>query len=187
MRRRLETIDAMRDRITRATFELHATVGPARTTVSAVAERAGVQRHTVYRHFPEPVDLIRACSAHSLRVTNPPDPVAWQAIDPPRRLEVGLDQLYAYFRANERLLGNIVRDMAVMPELVEGTALNRARTEDLRETLVEGIGASTTSLRALVGHATDYSTWRSLTSKGLTDVEARDAMVRLVRTTQPAG
>jgi AcrR family transcriptional regulator len=187
MRRRLETIDAMRDRITRATFELHATVGPAKTTISAVAERAGVQRHTVYRHFPEPVDLIRACSAHSLQVTNPPDPAVWRSIGPPRRLEVGLDQLYAYFRANDRLLGNIVRDMAVMPELVAGTALNRARTEELREVLVESLDAPTATQRALVGHATDYSTWRSLTSKGLSDAEARDAMVRLVRVSLPAG
>ena len=149
--------------------------------MSAIAERAGVQRHTVYRHFPDPVDLIRACSAHSIQVTNPPDPAAWRGIVPAERLEVGLGQLYAYFRANERLLANIVRDSAVMPDLVAGTVVNRARTEELRTALLDGLGHRSTGANAAVGHATDFSTWRSLTTRGLSDDQARDAMARFIR------
>ena len=59
-RRKAET----RERIVEATVALHTSIGPARTTISAVAERAGVERHTVYAHFPDDGSLLRACSAH---------------------------------------------------------------------------------------------------------------------------
>lgn len=184
MRRRLEDIERTRDRITRAAFELHATVGPARTSISGVAERAGVQRHTVYRHFPTTVDLIRACTEHGLSVTGPPDPADWRAIeDQTKRLGVALGQLYAYFRANERMLGNIFRDMPIMPELVEGSAAFAERFGELYAALTEPLidGQRSASIGAAVGHAMDFTTWRSLTAKGLTDEQARDVMVTFVR------
>ena len=59
-RRQAET----RQRIVDAAVELHTSVGPARTTISAIAERAGVERHTVYAHFPDEPTLFRACSTH---------------------------------------------------------------------------------------------------------------------------
>jgi len=115
MSRRREQLDAMSQRIAEAAFELHGTVGPAQTSISAVAERAGVQRHTVYHHFPDLGTLFRACTDHGMRVTRTPEAAPWRAIDDPTdRLRHGLDELYAYYRANTRLLGNILRDMPFM-------------------------------------------------------------------------
>src|SRR3954468_16571918 len=84
-----------RERITEAAVELHGTVGPARTTISAVAERAGVQRHTVYRHFPTEAELFEACSAHWGAANPWPDPARWEG------LEDGLDQLYRWYEQTE--------------------------------------------------------------------------------------
>lgn len=185
MCRRLEGIERTRDRIARAAFELHATLGPARTSISGVAERAGVQRHTVYRHFPTTVELIRACTEHGITVTQPPDPAEWRRTDDPtERLRVGLGQLYAYFRANERLVGNIFRDMPIMPELVEGSKPFAERFGELHAALTEPLAAGQGSppiIGAAVGHAMDFATWRSLTAKGLTDDQALEAMVTFVR------
>src|SRR5262245_46126234 len=87
-----------RRRITEAAFELHGTIGPVRTTVSAIAERAGVQRHTVYRHFPTEDDLFLACSSHFAEQNPRPDQEPWGAIDDPSaRLTRALDELYAYY------------------------------------------------------------------------------------------
>ena len=91
-------LEATRQRIAEAAFELHTTVGPAQTSISAVAERAGVQRHTVYHHFPDMTSLIRACTAHGMRMTGIPDAASWLAIeDPIARLRHGLGELYAYY------------------------------------------------------------------------------------------
>ena len=107
--------DETRQRIAEAAFELHATVGPAQTSISAVAERAGVQRHTVYHHFPDLTSLFRACTEHGMVVTRTPEAAPWRAIeDPTDRLRHGLGELYAYYRANARLLGNVTRDMPLL-------------------------------------------------------------------------
>src|ERR1700704_7085337 len=101
MERRREQLDAMSQRIAQAAFELHATVGPAQTSISAVAERAGVQRHTVYHHFPDMTSLMRACTDHGMRVTRTPEAGPWRAIeDPTARLRHGLGELYAYYQSN---------------------------------------------------------------------------------------
>src|SRR5512134_1449821 len=92
-RRRAALEEETRRRITEAAVELHGTIGPARTTVSAVADRAGVQRATVYRHFPDEESLFAACSAHWAMLNPPPDPGSWDEPDPDRRLAVALEQL----------------------------------------------------------------------------------------------
>ncbi len=178
-------MDQTRARITEAAFELHREIGPARTTISAIAERAGVQRHTVYRHFPDMVSLIRACTAHGMRTTVDFDPGTWLAIhDPAERLRAGLGDLYANYRVNEQLIGNIVRDFAVMPELVEGAAA-WSQGLDQMEGILRGpwmTGRLTdAAVAAAVSHAMDFATWRSLTARGMSDVQARDAMVTLVQ------
>src|SRR3954468_18272183 len=102
LKKRAQDMEATRQRITQAAVELHGSVGPARTTVSAVAERAGVQRHTVYRHFPTEADLFDACSAHWGPATPGPDPAQWDG------LEDGLDQLYRWYEQTEYMLANIL-------------------------------------------------------------------------------
>jgi len=182
MSRRRVSLEGMRQRIAEAAFELHATVGPAHTSIKAVAERAGVQRHTVYHHFPDMTSLVRACTEHGMRVTRIPEAAPWLAIgDPTARLRLALGELYAYYRANARLLGNVVRDMPLMDE--GGVEAFVERMGELFAAMAAGWpdAASTQRLRmAAIGHAMSYETWRSLTGNGLTDGEAVDLMLRLV-------
>jgi AcrR family transcriptional regulator len=191
MGRRLESVQETRDRIAAAAFELHATIGPARTTISSVAERAGVQRHTVYHHFPDLTSLFRACTDHGIRVTRFPDSEAWLKIsDPAARLRVGLGDLYGYYRVNARLVGNILRDMPMFAD-VGGTEAFDDQMGQIFATLTEGwkVGeAVPLRLRTAIGHAMAFETWRSLTEHGATDDQARDMMVAfVVAIADPAG
>src|SRR3954470_9623057 len=109
LKKRAEGMAETRLRITEAAVDLHGAIGPARTTVSAVAERAGVQRHTVYRHFPTEQDLFTACSTHFAQVEPLPDPESWRGLDQ------ALDELYAYYERNESMYANLFRDEQLMP------------------------------------------------------------------------
>src|ERR1044072_309192 len=103
-------------RISEAAIELHGTVGPARTTLSAVAKQAGVERRTLYRHFPTEADLFSACSRHWFAANPWPDLDARRAVpDPAERLARALDELYAYYEQTAPMFGNVLRDA----ELVE--------------------------------------------------------------------
>lgn len=184
---RLEQLEATRRRIAEAAFELHGTIGPAQTTISAVAEHAGVQRHTVYHHFPEMASLIRACTEHGMRVTGIPHPTPWRAIaEPGARLRYALGELYTYYRDNARLLGNIVRDMPFMAQ-VGGSEAFVDHMAELFSALAEGWPGDDATQRlrmAAIGHSMSYETWRSLTGLGLNDPEAVDLMLRLVTTVE---
>ncbi|MEA2466829.1 MAG: hypothetical protein QOJ57_955 [Thermoleophilaceae bacterium] len=159
LRKRADAMAGTRLRITEAAVELHGSVGPARTTVSAVAERAGVQRHTVYRHFPTEIDLFEACSAHWGAAHPPPDPAGW------KDLANGLDELYCWYEETEAMLSNILRDAnlvdavpQVMQPLVE--FWDRAR-----RSLSAGLPRRKT-VTAAVAHAVDFRTWQSLVRDG---------------------
>jgi AcrR family transcriptional regulator len=186
MRRRQATVDATRDRIAEAAFELHRDVGPAQATISAIAERAGVQRHTVYRHFPDLVDLIRACTIHGMEVTNLPDPGPWASIaDPVHRLRAALRVMYPYYRANERLIGNILRDLPVMPELAAGSAPYQDALGRIWGTVLEpwakASGPAGHRVRALASLSLEFGTWQALTHRGgLSDSDAVEAMLDAV-------
>jgi AcrR family transcriptional regulator len=110
-------------RITEAAIDLHGTVGPARTTMSAVAMRAGVERRTLYRHFPTEADLFAACSTHYFAVHPWPDLDPWRAMqDPVRRLETALAELYAYYESVEPMLSNVLRDAELVDFAREAVA-----------------------------------------------------------------
>ncbi len=183
MRERRVQWEATRQRITKAAFELHSTVGPAQTSISAVAELAGVQRHTVYHHFPDLGSLFRACTEHGLQVTHIPTGEGWAAIDdPPARLRHALGELYPYYRANARVVGNVIRDLPTMIR-VGGVEPFLEHMTELFSVLARGWSGdgSTQRLRMVaIGHAMAYPTWRSLTDNGLSDAEAVDLMLRLV-------
>ncbi len=111
LKKRAEEMAGTRRRITEAAIELHGSVGPARTTLSAVAKQAGVERRTLYRHFPNEADLFEACSTHYFSANPWPDLATWRAIrDPQQRLERALDELYAYYERTEPMLSNVLRD-----------------------------------------------------------------------------
>jgi AcrR family transcriptional regulator len=183
---RAELEEQTRRRITESAVELHGTVGPARTSVSAVAERAGVRRSTVYRHFPDEAALFDACSA-LWAATNPlPDLDAWAAIeDPAARLESALGELYVFYRRNERMLSNLYRDETTMPTVKEHFAEFGGYLVAARGVLVRGRrerGRARRRAAAAIGHALAFASWRSLTrEQGLDDRDAAELMCSLVR------
>ncbi|MGL6280204.1 MAG: TetR/AcrR family transcriptional regulator [Gaiella sp.] len=188
LKRRAERQDETRRRIVEAAVELHTTVGPARTTVAAVAERAGVTRPTVYAHFPDADALFRACSGHVRATVPPPELEPWSAIeDPAERLRDALAALYAYYERLEPLLDNILRDAPVLPVVREVGAYRARYLEQLSEVLLPGwpVTARTRArLRHAIGHALDFRTWQSLVrGQGCARDEAVELMVLLVRST----
>jgi AcrR family transcriptional regulator len=185
MAKRAEQVDETRQRIVEAAVEVHGTVGPAAATVSAIAERAGVTRLTVYRHFPDDTALFAACSAHWMSGHTPPDPTAWAAItDPGKRLRTGLADLYRFYRDGEPMLANIYRDKASLPA-VHRAGLD-ARDDAFREVLVAPFRVRPPRRRllsAVVGHAASFWTWRSLcVEHGLSNPQAVSVMAALVLT-----
>jgi AcrR family transcriptional regulator len=168
--------EATRLRIIEAAITLHGTVGPARTTISAIAERAGVRRATVYRHFPDERALFLGCSG-AWRERNPlPDPAAWTGIaDPAARLEAALDALYRWYEQAEPMLSGVLRDMDAVPVIAEIQAGRLAYLADVEDRLVSGWGArgkAATRLRATIGLALDFFAWRTLKERGLGRDEA---------------
>src|SRR5262245_33462516 len=123
LKKRAEEMADTHLRITEAAIELHGTRGPSRTTMSAVAERAGVERRTLYRHFPSEADLFAACSTHYFAANPWPDLASWRAIrDPQQRLERALDELYAYYERTAPMLRNVLRDAEVVDLAREAVA-----------------------------------------------------------------
>jgi len=167
-----------RRRITEAAVELHGTVGPVRTTVSAVAERAGVQRHTVYRHFPTEDDLFQACSTHFATLNPRPDVQPWRAITEPRaRLAHALDELYAFYERTGYMYANIIRDEPLVDAIGPRLATLRDFLSEAAEILAVGWrarGRRRHLLDAALGHVLGFETWRSLTAPG--DVTRADAV-----------
>src|SRR4028118_1080401 len=111
LKKRAERQEETRLRIARATLELHEILGPALTTRSAIAQRAGVTRPTVYSHFPDDLTLGKACSSLEMSDNPLPDPGRWEEIaDPEERMRAALGDLYAYFRRRERLWAHVLRE-----------------------------------------------------------------------------
>jgi len=182
MRKRAEQVDETKMKIVQATVELHGTVGPAATTFMGVAERAGVTRATVYRHFKDESALFNACSSHWLAQQHPPDPSSWaKIVDPIERMRVGLSDLYRFYRSGERMLSRIYRDKAWLPE--QHRVRLEMRGKQVRSVLLAAFPAAKRRrprLRAVVGHAADFWTWRSLcVNHGLIESEAVELMVEL--------
>jgi len=181
LRARAEGMDRTRERITRAAIELHGTIGPAATTMSAVADKAGVTRATLYRHFANEDALFSACSADWLAANPRPDLARWAAIDDPaERLQTALDELYAYNRSTEAMRANLLRDIDLLPAPI--AAGISAFPIAMRDVLAVGWPSDGIELRrAALGHAVAFETWRSLTHQGLDDRQVARLMVALVR------
>ena len=193
LKKRAERQEETRLRIARATLELHEILGPALTTRSAIAQRAGVTRPTVYSHFPDDLTLGKACSSLELSDNPLPDPEPWQEIpDPERRLRKALGDLYSYFRRRERLWANILRDQEMLlenPEALEADAEIMEpiflHWERMRETLAAGWGPPDSPpglLLGAIGLALDFQAWRAMTrTQGTSDERAIELMVGMVR------
>jgi AcrR family transcriptional regulator len=177
LKKRAEEMAETHLRITEAAIELHGSIGPSRTTMSAVAERAGVERRTLYRHFPTEADLFAACSTHYFGASPWPDLDAWRAVaDPQQRLARALDEVYAYYERTAPMLGNVLRDAGLVDSARDAVAPLNAYLEAAAEALLAGRGGQHRLLGAAVRHALAFSTWQSLTANGL----ARSDAVKLV-------
>jgi AcrR family transcriptional regulator len=189
-RRRAALEGETRQRITKAAVKLHGTLGPARTTVSAIADEAGVQRATVYRHFPDTDSLFAACSSHWLADNPLPDAERWAEIeDPESRLRTGLGELYAWYARTEYMLERINRDVTLVPEIARPMSMRLAWLERTRDLLLNGRperGRPRARVGAAIGHALAFETWRSLVRvEGLEEGEAVELMVRAVAEAGP--
>ena len=184
MKKRADEVAQTRRRITDAAIELHGTVGPSRTTLSAVAERAGVERRTLYRHFPNEADLFQACSAHYFSAHPWPDLDNWSAIrDPQQRLEQALDELYAYYERTEPMFTNVLRDAEVVDFARDAVAPLNAFLDEAADVLTggrEARGRRRQLLKGALRHALAYSTWHSLSTNGIERPDAVKLTAALV-------
>jgi AcrR family transcriptional regulator len=183
LKERARRLDETRLRITAVTVDLHRTIGPAATQVSEIARRAGVERRTVYNHFPDQDSLLRACSQHWRALHPAPDPASWLAIDDPRqRMHRVLRDLYTWYRETEPMTEKVLRDAETLPALRKiidsglGAYLDRTRS-------ILAQGAAPPARRrprteAAARAAVDFHFWRSLSSLG--DEAAAELAVRLV-------
>lgn len=183
MRKRADDVMHTRQRIVEAAIRLHGTIGPAATTVSALAEEADVTRLTVYRHFPDELALFTACSQHWAAGQTFPDPEAWKLIDDGRdRLAAGLRDIYRFYREAEPMLTNVRRDRAAIPKAI---VQRTDATERLHcDTLLAGLsvkGRRRKLARAATGHAISYWTWHSMCiTNEMQNEEAVDLMTSFV-------
>jgi len=171
MRKRAESQDETRQRIVEATMHLHEELGPRNTTIMAIAERAGVQRLTVYRHFPSEVELFGACTSHWSALNPPPDPVPWSGIaNPSMRSVVALSELYAYFSRTQGMWRVSFRDVGEVPALHAPMARFEAYLDAVAEVLIAAFpDAQRGRLSATLHHATTFQTWTTLDAQGLSD------------------
>jgi AcrR family transcriptional regulator len=183
-RRRAEQEAETRRRITEAAVKLHGTVGPAETTVSGIAREAGVQRATVYRHFPDEDAIFQACTSHYNALHPPPDFTRWaDQADPKERLRVALDEIYAYYAETHLMIESTGRDVERVPAMRGAAAAMNAYLEAARSTLLQGRrerGGSRNRASAAIGHALAFTTWRSLVrEQGLSGEQAAEMMASL--------
>jgi AcrR family transcriptional regulator len=180
--RRADNQAETRERIVAAAVALHGEIGPTATTISMIAERAGVQRHTVYAHFADELSLLMACSGLHLEQHPLPAPEAWSQLPTPQaRLTAALTALYAWFAQNEAMAANVLRDaeqnaaLRQVTELRFGGAFGR-----IFASLAPGLGPAG---KAALTLALSFHTWRTLTRDArLGEKKAVAQMVRAILT-----
>jgi AcrR family transcriptional regulator len=181
---RAESEAATRQRIVESAVALHLERGPVQTSINAIAEHAGVNRVTVYRHFPDERSLFEACSAHARSLYPPPDLEKWRSIEDPRaRMEIGLGQLYDYFRRTEAGWANVLRDAEIAPLVKEMVQKRLGYLREARDVFLTGWPVTKDHqplLGAVMGLAVDFRTWQTLVRREeLDDHTAVALMVRL--------
>src|SRR5262245_43967539 len=185
LRLRADSQRKTRSKIVEATVHLHQTIGSFKTTISAIAEKAGVERLTVYRHFPDERSLFTACTSHYLTLNPPPDPSAWEKIaGPTQRLHTALTEIYAFHLRTEPMFSRAAHDMDEIPvlrEVLEPFFSYWQRVHKILCAPWKVTGRTRVLARALIGHAIGFQTWRSLVrEQGLKNAEAVDLLVRIV-------
>lgn len=165
LKKRAQSQAQTRRRIVEAAVELHSSIGPAQTSLSMVAERAGVQRHTLYAHFPDERSLLMACSGLTMERDPLPEAAPWRGIaDPRERLRVGLTAIYAWYERNAQRAACVLRDAEYHPLTRE---ISQMRMGPFMAAYKEVLGAGLTAKqRAMLQLALSFFTWRSLVRDG---------------------
>jgi AcrR family transcriptional regulator len=181
LKARAESQRATRERIAAAAAALHEEVGVGKTTVAEIARRAGVQRLTVYNHFPDLATLLPACTEHWLAEHPRPDlGPAFAIEDPVERLRAALAALYGWYRETEPMQTRVFGERSTVPELdVWMTQSVDAVIAELSDDLSTGLERE--GARALVGVALDFWTWKRLAGEGLDDEGAAALMAGVLR------
>ncbi|EPC04044.1 hypothetical protein L861_01695 [Litchfieldella anticariensis FP35 = DSM 16096] len=181
MRKRAESQEKTRQRIVEATMQLHEELGPRATTISAIAERAGVQRLTIYRHFPDESAVFQACTSHWLGLNPPPDPQSWKSIaDPWERLGAALSAFYEYYAATERMWTVSHRDVSAVAALQEPMADFVTYVTEIADDLAEPLWSETRTARSVevtVQHALAFLTWKDLQKRGVENARKVELVV----------
>jgi AcrR family transcriptional regulator len=184
MKARAERVAETRQRIVETTVALHREVGPRETTIAEIARRAGVERLTVYKHFPDDRALYAACQSHWLALVPPPDPAAHAALDPDERTNAVLRDLYRWYRAAAPMLRHVLGDAGSIPALADTIRASRSMLEQTVETLLRGRGLrgrARARTAAALGVVLQFSTWESLAAAGLADDEAATVAAAMAR------
>lgn len=190
LKQRAEQQAQTRDRIVQATMELHEELGPRQTTISAIASRAGVQRLTVYRHFPDDEALFQACTSHWIELNPLPDPSQWSGISSPAdRCRTALLALYGYYRQTEAMWTKSYRDLDEVPALKAPMAAVESYLGEVKENLAAAWPPDArrrTEVLASIGHGLRFSTWQSLHQQGLDETAMAGLVTGWIRTTAEA-
>jgi AcrR family transcriptional regulator len=187
LKARAERQRQTRQRIVETAVELHRAYGPAQTTITDIARGAGVERQTVYNHFPDELSLFKACSAHYRDLNPPPDPEPWKLIaDPESRLRRALAEVYAYYRRNEQMQAKVTRDAQANPNVRKVFEARTKHQERMRDALAvgweQGDGQRRRQLYGALWVALEFQTWRALVrQQGFEDDEVIELMVGMVR------
>lgn len=184
MKQRAQNQERTREKIVAATASLHGSVGPKNTSISAVAEKAGVQRHTVYRHFPTEESLFLACTSHWLDENPPPDPDGWKNEENAgRRTAEALRAIYGYYRRTSSMWRLVYRDIDQVPAMRGPLDAFHDYLRSIRDDLVghwQPDGRKSRSVRTTVGHLLSFSTWESLNRQKIDDPQMVDLVLRWV-------
>ena len=172
LKQRADQVEETRRRIVEATVELHQTRGPAATQIAEVARQAGVQRRTVYNHFPDDAALFEACSAHWRAQHPPPDPTGWAD------LRQGLRELYAWYRETEPMTANVLRDAQVIPSLRRVLESGLDVYLDRVRSILARDRRRSRRVEAAIRLVTDFHGWRALEPLG--EEEAVELAAELV-------
>jgi AcrR family transcriptional regulator len=178
---RAEQAQETRQLIVEATVMLHEELGPAQTSIKAIAEQAGVQRLTVYRHFPDETSLFKACSSHWLGLHPPPAVSDCEdAGDPVTQTSKTLLSFYHYYRQTERMWSSIYRDIDEVEALREPMSKFESYIDAVRDELLSAWKVKAkdkNKLSLTLRHCLRYSTWRSLKNDKLSDKKMVDLVM----------
>ena len=179
---RAEQQDETRERIVEAAVKLHEVLGPAKTSIKAIAEEAGVQRLTVYRHFPDDATLFDACTSHYFGLHPPPNMADWTEIEAAsERSHAALAAFYTYYRQVEKMLSVAYRDLEELEALQKPMGQFEAYLDMVCDDLVNAwqqTHSSKKQLQFTLRHALRFSTWQSLQKTKLKDEKIAELVQR---------